>query len=70
MVSDKEYHMSSNSDSSFYVEADILNSLLPTQVLSCKICNYFEENLCMSTCKLYLKRDSKIGVCFRTLWII
>ena len=28
----------------------------------CKICNYFEENLCMSTCKLYLKKDSKVFV--------
>ena len=27
----------------------------------CKICSYFEENLCMSTRKRYLKRDSKIG---------
>ena len=35
-----------------------------------KNCNYFEENLCMSTCKLSFKRDSKVGVSFKILWII
>ena len=31
----------------------------PNEVLSCETCNDFEE---MSTSKLYLKRDSDIGV--------
>ena len=39
-----------------------LSKKTSTQVLSCEIYNYFEEHLGMSTCKLYLKRDSKIDV--------
>ena len=38
-----------------------------TQVLSCEICNYFEEHLWMSTCKLYLKRDSNVDILLRLL---
>ena len=53
-----------------YLVPATLSKNTPSQVLSCKICNYFKENLCMSTCQLYLKRDSKIGVYFRILWII
>ena len=32
--------------------------------------NYFEEHLWMSTSKLYLKRDSNIGVFLWIMWII
>ena len=49
----------------------ILLKKSPTQVLSCEICklfknNYFEYHLWTSTSKLYLKRDSNMGM----LWII
>ena len=39
-----------------------LSKKTPSQVLSCKLCNYFEEHMEMSTCKLYLIRDSNIDV--------
>ena len=43
---------------------------LQHEVLSCETSNYFEEHLEMSACKLYLKRDSEIGVFLWSLWII
>ena len=43
-----------------FLVAATLSKKTPTQELSCEICKYFEEHLGMSTCKLYLKRDSKI----------
>ena len=45
----------------FWGPADLLKKT-PAQVLSSEIYNYFEEDLWMSTSKLYLKRDSNIGV--------
>ena len=41
-----------------------LSKKAPTHELSREICNYFEEHLGVSTCKLYLKRDYSIGVFF------
>ena len=46
----------------------------PTELLSYEISklfksNYFEEHLWMSSSKLYLKRDSNIGVFLWILWI-
>ena len=47
-----------------------LSKKTPIQVLTCEICSYFEEHLWISTCKLYLKRDSNVGVFLWILWII
>ena len=58
----------------FWGPATLLKTT-PTQALCCEIYkrfqnNYFEEHLWMSTAKLYLKRDSNIGLFLWTLWII
>ena len=52
-----------------------LSGKTPTQMLSCEICeifknNYFEEHLWPPASKLYLKRDSNIGVFLWILWRI
>ena len=51
-------------------EPAALSKKIPAQVLSCEICNYYEEHLWISTCKLYSKRDSNIGLFLWILWII
>ena len=40
---------------SAYLVPATLSKYTLTQVLSCKICNYFKEHLCMSTCQLQNK---------------
>ena len=58
----------------FWGPATLLKKTL-TQVLSCEIYtifknNYFQQNLWMPTSKLYLKRDSNIGIFLWVLWVI